>query len=1032
MTLSNFAFNYYSLALLESVLLWSLTFLTFLFIKNKSIGLKLFLTTFFLSTSFILGYVFNQGFYEESPISRLLILTVIPFQQISTFIYLNNFPTPSSSRRFRIYTGFLLLLAILIDIYLVYKALNTNMFFDFSGHFYEFNMPDVYKLYGAIILLITFSVQFTVIYKSFKAPIEDRTTHRLMIVPVFLGYTLSAILNILNKNGIIERGPYITSFTIAGLICLFIWVIIFINNTTDKSSFLIKIVGVGVSVFILIIGLLTFLISNDAEKKYDVTKIHDTNFTIENNQIKSDDLKYLKTINKDTGTITKLIQDNDDSPEENLNNYLYKAQLISLLKKETSSEELKITYPGILLENYSLRAYWFYLYYSLEEPKTADNLLNNIPKTNKKLYSKFTKIKEIPDKVFNIKIDTYLEIESINLFRMDDVIHEFINSKEVTSNVLKKQVLSFFTPIKDLEERMYGIGQDTNEKYVIYHIEGKNGEIYQVGYSYKNYREIIHSTLVLIFYALVVGILFFAIGIPFFLSKALITPLNELLEGSRMVRKGDLTVNIPIHVQDEIGFLSNSFNNMVKSIKDSKEKLKEYADQLEDKVKERTIELSDSLQKIELLKEQQDGDYFLTTLLLKPFGVSQHENSKITIDFLIKQKKEFNFRNNNYQIGGDICISQTIELSGKKYIVFLNADAMGKSMQGAGGILVLGAVFQSIIQRTLSYRTHSEVSPEKWIKNAFKEMHKIFETFDGSMLISLIFGLVEDNTGVLYYINAEHPFIVLYRDGVAEFLESELIFRKLGTAGLENEIFISTYKMLPGDTVIMGSDGKDDLILSKTKDGRVINEDETLFLSKVKESNGSLKMIYESLKDNYELMDDLSLMSIHYPLSEPKYNADELEEIQKSIEEAKTHIMNKHDYKSALPVLEKAYTKFKHPREIADILIKVLLRLKDYKNAAIIAKEYLKDYEVNTSVLFKLSYCLKMNHEFEEAIEMSERVRLREPRHIRNLIHLADLYAYTKNYQRANKLLTKVLKIEPTNRQAMKIQSLISEHLISV
>ena len=32
----------------------------------------------------------------------------------------------------------------------------------------------------------------------------------------------------------------------------------------------------------------------------------------------------------------------------------------------------------------------------------------------------------------------------------------------------------------------------------------------------------------------------------------------------------------------------------------------------------------------------------------------------------------------------------------------MNADAMGKSLQGAGGALVMGTVFKSIIQNTIS------------------------------------------------------------------------------------------------------------------------------------------------------------------------------------------------------------------------------------------------------------------------------------------------------------------------------------------
>ncbi|MBP6738990.1 MAG: SpoIIE family protein phosphatase, partial [Leptospiraceae bacterium] len=35
----------------------------------------------------------------------------------------------------------------------------------------------------------------------------------------------------------------------------------------------------------------------------------------------------------------------------------------------------------------------------------------------------------------------------------------------------------------------------------------------------------------------------------------------------------------------------------------------------------------------------------------------------------------------------------------------------------------------------------------------------------GSMLMSLVFGLIDERTGVMYFLNAEHPDMVLYRDG---------------------------------------------------------------------------------------------------------------------------------------------------------------------------------------------------------------------------------------------------------------------------
>ena len=79
--------------------------------------------------------------------------------------------------------------------------------------------------------------------------------------------------------------------------------------------------------------------------------------------------------------------------------------------------------------------------------------------------------------------------------------------------------------------------------------------------------------------------------------------------------------------------------------------------------------------------------------------------------------------------------------------------------------MVLGAVLEAIVDRTMLSGEASKHHPERWLKNAFIELHKVFETFDGSMLISLVFGLVDDDSGLVYLINAEHPWSVLYRQG---------------------------------------------------------------------------------------------------------------------------------------------------------------------------------------------------------------------------------------------------------------------------
>ncbi|HMV35195.1 MAG TPA: SpoIIE family protein phosphatase, partial [Turneriella sp.] len=213
--------------------------------------------------------------------------------------------------------------------------------------------------------------------------------------------------------------------------------------------------------------------------------------------------------------------------------------------------------------------------------------------------------------------------------------------------------------------------------------------------------------------------------------------------------------------------------------------------------------LKTSLDLVNELKTQQDGDYYLTSLLLNPLGVNAvDEGLNVDVDFFTKQKKNFEFKNQKKTIGGDISIAHTVQFSSGPATIFLNADAMGKSMQGAGGSLVLGAVFQSIIERT---RLQASIDPQTWLKNTFLELQKVFESFDCSMLVSVYIAALENNSGMMYYLNAEHPWGVLYREGKAIFLQNRSYYRKLGTPGLQDDIAIDQIQLKPGDIVLLGS-----------------------------------------------------------------------------------------------------------------------------------------------------------------------------------------------------------------------------------
>ncbi|NCN08993.1 MAG: serine/threonine-protein phosphatase [Leptospira sp.] len=280
---------------------------------------------------------------------------------------------------------------------------------------------------------------------------------------------------------------------------------------------------------------------------------------------------------------------------------------------------------------------------------------------------------------------------------------------------------------------------------------------------------------------------------------------------------------------------------------------------------EKNLKLSESLEKINELKLQQDGDYYLTSLLLEPLASNQTHSQHIKIEFSIRQYKRFIFRDFMNELGGDICLADTLSLGSKKYTIIVNGDAMGKSMQGAGGALVIGVVLKSIITRTQLIAEADDVTPAIWLERSLRELNEVFYSFDGYMLVSVFIGLLEEESAMLYFVNAEHPSAVLFRDSKASYIPNDTQTRKIGTLGESKSTKVESFQLELGDTIFIGSDGKDDLVVEVNELGeRKIASDEEIFLNLIEKYEGNLEKVVAEIENQFELTDDFSVIKISY------------------------------------------------------------------------------------------------------------------------------------------------------------------------
>lgn len=496
------------------------------------------------------------------------------------------------------------------------------------------------------------------------------------------------------------------------------------------------------------------------------------------------------------------------------------------------------------------------------------------------------------------------------------------------------------------------------------------------------------------------------------ISLLMLAGIHDIMNSMNILKNPDLARYVfVVFVLGIAGILANRFMRVHNEVE-------VLNTQLEEKVVDRTRQLQQTLTEVQDLKEQQDGDYFLTSLLLRPLGSVRVQSETVHVDFLVRQKKHFHFRKWESEIGGDLCIADSVTLRGKRFTVFVNADAMGKSIQGAGGAIVLGTVFKSMISRTQMSSLAQNRYPEQWLKECFAELQNVFVGFDGSMLVSAVIGLIEDDTGMFYYINAEHPWVVLFRKGSAAFLESDLLLRKIGVEGLGGSLSVRTFQLEPDDILIVGSDGRDDILVGTDAEGhRIINEDEKRFLFFVEEGQGDVYRIEQSILRNGQLTDDLSLMRIGYREDAPYRAPIEGNASEEVLAESK-RLAKENDAAGAEDVLVRFLENNPGQPAVMRRLAQILIEKKDFERAAPLTEQYTELVPSDTDFLYYASHVFKRTGNLSKAADYGERCRLRQPTMVPNLVNLADVYRRMENFARAEMLIGRVMEASPGNSRA--------------
>lgn len=1049
---SNILLNYYSFGSLLSFVTAILIAGVFLFIDKKVSSTKHLAFGALLLGIFQFGYVFAAVLYHPfAAYHRWITVGLILPAILHIGQFVARYPENDFPKFNRITMIVLWIVAVFSVGYFCYSTWDASVKYHFTAHHWDFNAENVSRTIAIIIFSYVF-INFLAIpiWRIIYLKGKTRWIIFAFLMSFLVGGTVPVVANLLSRDGYIERSIYLTSIVLLFMAAFFIILILYLNFSVEKTSFMLKIVGITFVTVLTIMQVLVYISNQDKESEYDILSQIYMEKVLEGGTVKGG-IAYILKWNREDNSFDQekfdsKLHPNLEQIEIDFKNTLLYDEIFNLSEKDFRESLTK------LMEE-SHRNFGGYKYsiinFLKEHPDLKDKTLKlelnkELSRLGLHVFVTSNKLDNIFEEDFCIKGKSYLEnAQEVRMFRV--ALESRWNDckwdgKEIALSKLKEEVLNYFRPFVPSFTRYYrkkDVGNHSLHYIGFIKYNHKKNNVSEVGFSYRTYREFMHPTAlkqILVLGVVIVVIIFL---FPLFFRGSLVAPLNDLLSGVEKVNEGDLEVEVPIRVKDEIGFLADSFNDMVSSIRDARKELQDYAEHLATKVRLRTEELSEKIEEFQRLKIQQDGDYFLTSLLAKPLNYNANKSTRISTQFLLRQKKQFEFRGKRADLGGDVCITGNLRLGipsdYKRYVFAMNGDAMGKSMQGAGGALVMGVVVNSILARSAANDRILDISPEQWLTETYEEINSVFKSFNGSMVISASFFLIEESSGKTYYFNAEHPFTVFYQDGKATFLDSSLMLRKIG---LESEypfqVFTTTLK--EGDVLIVGSDGKDDLDLTPDQDTRTINEDETLFLKTVEIGKGNIEQIEQLIYKEGEITDDLSLLRIEYgirsadpeesSLNTDKTRNDFLKEETSDWSASYSHARQLYkdgNVKEAIDELAELYSKTPEDIKVIKLLALLSFKDKDYIKAVEVLGKYLEVDSELSEYWYYLSIANKKLGKFSEAIYASEKVLAKQPDNTNNLVNLSDLYRLQNEYTRAKEIAAQVLDLDPQNENAKKI-----------
>ncbi|TFH41257.1 MAG: HAMP domain-containing protein, partial [Chrysiogenales bacterium] len=578
--------------------------LILLFIPNKSHATLHLGLTYLLIALFMSSYVMAAMLYHPvTAYHRWITVGSITLCTIHFILFLIHYPdnrNPVLARRL----GILLYAAsISLTAAFVIFSLKAGTVYNFDGHHfdlktYAINTPIAFIILLLLMVMLVIGVSRTVILNG-----PERWTLLAITLVTFATLMAPVSANILSRYGSITRSDFQfirDTFIITGFFVVFV---IYLNTTRERTSLMVKFMGISLATFLIILQGLSYISLADLEDSYDQIRRRDLLLAIEAGE-KPSGLLYLVGYSLSDREPELLVRtggiiSRDDlmMMGDELFNTAMREEIVAMWSLRGADFSLGL--KEILESDNPYFAGYASAITSLEEgipasePDRAGKLTREIDRLQGSVRAAATAIRRLPEEGFKERACGYLEEIEGSMAPLSAAMLDCCRHSGLEGAPLRREILRYLAPMHPAEGRHYRAIEGPIRHVTAYsHFDAKRQSIYEAGFDYRLYRAYLHPTAMK--YVIMTGILLLTVfgGFHFFFMGAFINPIRRILDAIHRVREGHYDIIIPPTVRNELGYISHNFNEMMSTLSLSKEVLSEYAENLAKMVSERTEELA--------------------------------------------------------------------------------------------------------------------------------------------------------------------------------------------------------------------------------------------------------------------------------------------------------------------------------------------------------------------------------------------------------------------------------------------------------